>query len=238
MLIFNCSKAFAEFIEPKARPGIVPLVEPPPSTDPENDIALLRTSADEIPAHVQQWLVHLVRVRRKPCVLAMELNTRYAMLFTGLKKGDADAFINQLIERFANEMAFAAADAGPPRDVDTAMAKFMTNHSEFRFFSRAHRSAQAHLKEVAWLVEHHSAELGHLPEGHEECSMFDDRANRMLRKTSSSKDYFVPAEEMLIDWLRVCAGLGLNEVPRIRELFQRRNREWLSAFAAAPPAKA
>ena len=200
MLIFNCSRAFADFIEPKAKPGIAPLVAPPASPDPANDCVLLRTQAGEAPAHIQQWLVHLVRIRRKPCVLAMELDTRYAMVFSGLKKGDAAGFINQLIERLANEMAFAADDAGTPLDFDAAMARFLDRHREFRFFLRSHRSTQAHLKEVAWLLEHHSAEIGRLPEGHEECSVFDERANRMLRKTSSSKDYFVPAEKKLIEW--------------------------------------
>lgn len=197
MLIFNCSRAFADFIELAARHGVETLVTPAPSPDPDEDAAALRTGA----APVQQWLVHLVRLRRKPCVLAMELRTRYAMVFTGLKKGDAAGFINALIERLANEMAFAANKAGMALHPQAPIARFLAHHHAFRFFLRAHRSAQAHLKEVAWQLAHCSDEAGGLPVGHEACAAVDAIANRTPRKTSTSKDYLYPGEEMLVDWL-------------------------------------
>ncbi|MDR3409348.1 MAG: hypothetical protein P4L87_00110 [Formivibrio sp.] len=73
MLIFNCSKAFAEFIEPKPKVGTTPLMVALPSANLADDAELLLDLSGKRPAHLQQWLVHMVRVRRKPCVLAMEI---------------------------------------------------------------------------------------------------------------------------------------------------------------------
>ena len=72
MLIFNCSQAFAEFIEPK-KAGPVPLVGQAPSPHPSTDQPLLVDVDGQAPRHVQQWQVHFVRIQRKPCAVAMPL---------------------------------------------------------------------------------------------------------------------------------------------------------------------
>lgn len=187
---------------------------PAPSPDSDEDAATLRTGA----ARVQQWLVHLVRLHRKPCVLAMELRTRYAMVFTGLKKGDAAGFINALIERLADEMAFAADEAGMALHPQAPIARFLAHHPAFRFFLRTHRSAQAHLKEVVWQLKHFSDEAGRLPVGHEACATVDAVANRTPRKTSTLKDYFYPGEEMLVDWLITYAGVAPDRAALLAEI--------------------
>ena len=218
MLIFNCSRAFAGFIEPKAKAGTSPVVVPPPSADLASDAELLRDHSGERVAHIQQWVVHLVRVRRQPCVIAMEAQTRYAMLFTGLRKGDVAGFINRLVERLANEMAFAAGDTGMASDLEVLMAEFLAQHGEFRFFQRPERSVQAHLNDVAWQLKEQVTTADDLPQGHEQCAVFDAFANRLLRSTRDKKDYFVPAEEMLVDWLSRYGGLTLQGETRLREV--------------------
>lgn len=224
MLIFNCSRAFAEFIEPKPKADVPPLVQTPPSPSLADDAELLRDRAGEKPAYLQQWVAHLVRIRRKPCVLVMEANTRYAMVFPGLKKGDVAGFINQVIERLANEMTFAVGDLSMMADFDVTMAQFLARHRDFRFFLRMDRSVQAHLKDAAWYLEDWIVEANRLPEGHEECAMVDERVNRTIRSTKSHKDYFVPAEEMLIDWLTSYAGLTAQGEAKLRAQIRENKR--------------
>ncbi|SFN44527.1 hypothetical protein SAMN05660284_01504 [Formivibrio citricus] len=227
MLIFNCSKAFAEFIEPKSKEGTPRLVLAAPSPNLADDAELLRDNSGQKPAHLQQWVVHLVRIRRRACIFAMEADTRYAMVFTGLKKGDLKGFINQLIERLANEMAFAAGDLGMMVDFDAAMEKFLARHRDFRFFLRADRSVQAHLKDVVWHLQDQAEMAGELPEGHEECGMFDESANDILRSTKGRKDYFVPAEEMLCQWLTDYAGLTAQGESKLRAQIRANKRRFI-----------
>lgn len=220
MLIFNCSKAFAEFIDTKTGTGTPPLVTLPPSPDPTNDAELLTTGIGAESHDLQQWVLHLVQIRRQPCVVAMEVETRYAMLFTGLKKGDVTGFVNQFIERLANSQCFAARDLGMLIDFEAALSQFTTRHHKLRFFLRPHRSAQAHIKEVVWLLEQQFAKARELPVGHTECAAFDKRINDFLRKTATHRDYFVPAEEMLVTWLACYAGLTPAGEPHLRLAFR------------------
>lgn len=217
MLIFNCSRAFAEFIEPKSKIGQVSLVQVPPSSNLSDDVELLRDKDGKQSVNVLQWVAHLIRIRRKPCILVMDAATRYAMVFTGLKKGDAAGFINQLIERLANEMVFAADDLGAMLDFDATMTQFLAQHRDFRFFLRMDRSVQAHLKEVAWYLEDRVVETGYLPDGHEECALVDERVNQIIRSTKGRRDYFVPEEEMLAYWLTSYAGLTTQGEIKLRE---------------------
>lgn len=224
MLIFNCSKAFAEFIEPKPKDGAPSLVQAPLSPNLADDAELLRNRAGQKPEHLQQWVVHLVRIRRKACIFAMEANTRYAMVFTGLKKGDLKGFINQLIERLVNEMTFTAGDLGMMVDFDDTMTQFLRRHGDFRFFLRPERSVQAHLKDVVWHLQDQAEMAGELPEGHEECGMFDEFANEILRSTKGQKGYFVPVEEMLCQWLTDYAGLTAQGESKLRAQIRENKR--------------
>lgn len=222
MLIFNCSKAFAEFIEPSARSAQPVLVEAPPSSDPADDETLLRDG--ELTGPLQQWCVHLVRRHRQPCVIAMELETRYAMLLTGLKPRDPEGFFTAFVERLAKAQHFAARDLGLETDFAAMLASFLACHRDFRFFLRPHRSAQCHIKEVVWMLENFIADTGALPLGHPVCAAFDARANDYLRKTGQHRDYFEPSTEMLVAWLRAHADLGGEGEARLREAIAQRDR--------------
>lgn len=222
MLIFNCSRAFAGFIEPRARTGQPGLVEAPPSPDTADDEALLRNG--ELSGPLQQWCVHLVRRHRQPCVVAMELETRYAVLLTGLKSHDPEDFFTALVERLINTQHFAARDLGLETDFSSMLASFLAHHREFRFFLRPHRSAQSHIKEVVWMLDNFINDIGALPLGHPACAAFDARVNDFLRKTGQRRDYFVPATEMLTAWLRAHGDLSEEGEARLREAIAQRDR--------------
>ncbi len=216
MLVFNCSQAFAEFIEPK-KAGPVPLVGKAPSPHPSTDRPLLIDVDGEPPRHVQQWLVHFVRIMRKPCAVAMDIDTRYAMVFSHLKKGDPEGFLNAFTTRLVNEMALATSELQLLGDFESMLARFLEQHQRFQFVRRMERSTQAHLKEAVWHFEYRCLDNGGVFKTHEECALIDAQINGTLRHIKTRKDYFTPSTEMVCHWLRQFAGLTAAGETAVRE---------------------
>lgn len=216
MILFNCSQSFAEFIEPK-HAGPAPLVGEAPSPYPSEDGPHLIDVDGQPPRHVQQWLVHFVRIQRKACAVAMDIDTRYAMVFSHLKKGDPEVFLNAFATRLVNEMVLAATEIGMLADFEAMLSRFLEQHQRFQFVRRMERSTQAHLKEAVWDFDNHCYEARRVPETHEECAMIDGRINRMIRNKKGRKDYFVPSTEMLCRWLADTGGLTAAGEAAVRE---------------------
>ena len=216
MLIFNCSQAFAEFIEPK-KAGPTRLVGEAPSPHPSTDQPFLIDVDGEPPRHVQQWLVHFVRIQRKACAVAMDIDTRYAMVFSQLKKGDPEGFLNAFTTRLVNEMALATSELDLLGDFESMLARFLEQHQRFQFVRRMERSTQAHLKDAIWDFKYRCDEAGRLPDTHEESAMIDARINEPPRHIKTRKDYFMPSTEMACHWLRQFAGLTTAGEAAVRE---------------------
>ena len=231
MLIFNCSKAFAEFIEPK-NAGPAPLVSDAPSPHPSGDGPFLIDADGEPPRDVQQWLVHFVHIRRNPCAVAMDIATRYAMVFSHLEKGDPEGFLNAFATRLVNEMAFAAQGVGMMGDFEAMLTQFLERHSRFKFFRRMERSTQAHLKEAVWMFESCCEDADRVLETHEECAAVDANINRMPRNIKGRHGYFIPATEMLCKWLTAYGGLTADGETSIRTNSHESNRQ---VFVTALP---
>lgn len=206
MILFNCSQAFAEFIEPK-QAGPAPLVCEPPSPHPSEDGPHLIDVDGEPARYVQQWMMHFVSVQRIPCAVAMDIETRYAMVFPHVQKGDPEGFINTFATRLMNEMVRAASGVEMIADFEALLARFVEINQRFLFVRRAERSTQSHLKEAIGDFEHDCHEKGRVPETHEECAVIDARINETPRRTKARKDFFTPEEEMLCAWLRTYGGL-------------------------------
>jgi len=233
MIVFNCSQAFAEFIEPK-QAGPAPLVCEPPSPHPSEDGPHLIDVDGQPPRHVQQWLVHFVRVQRKPCAVAMDIDTRYAMVFPHLKKGDPEGFLNAFATRLMNEMVLAATSVAMLADFETMLARFVETNERFLFVRRTERSTQSHLKEAVWDFMDHCHEIGQVPESHEDCAIIDARINQTPRCTKARKHGFFADEEMLCAWLRCVGGLTEAGEATVRERWRdniRRQRRapWFDA---------
>ncbi|MDA1302312.1 MAG: hypothetical protein O2868_19840 [Proteobacteria bacterium] len=64
----------------------------------------LKAQLAEVPAGpgAMQWYAHRVYVLRCKCVVAMEAQSRYAMIFTGLTKPDFEMFPELFLERLAS----------------------------------------------------------------------------------------------------------------------------------------
>ena len=161
MIVFNCSLAFAEFIEPR-KAGPAPLVCEAPSPHPSEDGPHLIDVDGEPARYVQQWLVHFVRIQRQPCAVAMDIETRYAMVFPHLKKGDPEGFINVFATRLMNEMVRSADGVEMIADFEAMLARFVEINERFHLRlleladNRWRQQMVSDLRKVMKLNRHHS----------------------------------------------------------------------------------
>ena len=223
MIVFNCSQAFAEFIEPR-KAGPAPFVGAPASKHPGEDAPRLIDADGQPPRHVEQWLVHGLRIRRKTCVLVMDIDTRYAMLFSDLRRGDPEGFLNAFATRLMNEMALAASEIGMLADFEAMLTAFLGRHERFQFVKRSERSTLAHLTQAAWVVEDYAADVGHLPQTHEECAAIDAHINETPRRAKDRPGWFYAQQEMLCAWLRAYGGLTAAGEASVRARMQAQRR--------------
>ena len=233
MLIFNCSQAFAAHIEPK-KAGPAPLFGEAPSPHPSEDLPFLIDTDGQPPRHVQQWLVHFVRIRRKPCAVAMDIATRYAMVFGEVKKGDAEGFLNAFTTRLVNEMTLAASEVGVIADFELSLARFLERHSRFQFVRRMERSTLAHLKEAIWNFDYRCEMADRVLTSHEECALVDAQINATPRTVKGRKGFFVAHEEMLCAWLGAYAGLTPDGERAVRQRLRDQARRALPGVTMPP----
>ena len=154
----------------------------------------------------------------------MDIATRYAMVFTGLTKGDAAGFLNSFSERLLNELAFSAQGLGMMADFEAMLAQYVQRHGRFQFCLRIERSTQAHLKDAVWQLEYDFADNGCLPSMHEECMAFDRNVNQTPRTIKGRKACFFPDEEMLCEGLASYAGLTPEGEIALRERLREKKR--------------
>ncbi len=222
MLIFNCTKAAAEFLT-VTRKGVK---QSPIQKPPEN--AIDDSGTPELP--ISPWLVHAVKVQRKHVLIAMHVNTRYAMVFCDLKKGETSSFLGLLVERLFNNMQFFGEEFEmcDEESFHQMLQVFLGFHSSPYFCQRGDRSVQSHINDVAWQFEDRVYEVGSLPNNHEQAGSFDEWMNSLLRKTKQHRDYFYPDEEMFLEWISHYGGLPSSEHDLVRECFASLRRQSFS----------
>jgi hypothetical protein len=227
MLIFNCTRAFAKFIEPRTPKCSQPLVMQPPGPNFKDDARLLRLEYGTDSDHMLQWQCHVIEEQGRSCVIAMEVDTRFAMVFTTLKPGDPELFISTLIERLFNLQWSIARELQivSGTEHDAWLKNFIDVHRRFCFVARTDRSVQAHINEVArdFVWELDTRKCG-LPGSHHECATFDATFNDGLRSTRDRREYFCPDEAMLFHWLQAYSGWTPCGLTRLRATIGQRSR--------------
>jgi len=58
----------------------------------------------EVSRGAMQWYGHSVTIMRRKCVLIMESQSRYCMIFTGMTKPDFEGFPERFIDRMWREV--------------------------------------------------------------------------------------------------------------------------------------
>ncbi|WP_305812861.1 DUF6933 domain-containing protein [Photobacterium leiognathi] len=228
MLVFNCTKAAADFFTVKRNGKKVSPLEAPPTDSISNSEPV---DAFSTQPPMSAWLVHAVNVQRKKVLIAMHVETRYSMVFVGIQKGDWFEFTNQLLERLFNNMQFFGEEFEmcDEESFEEMFNEFIKLHPKPYFCQHGDRSVQSHINDVAWQFENRVYQAGSLPEGHEQSASFDEWINSLIRSTKQKNDHFHPDEEMFIDWMQTYSKLGDNEDKLIRQLFSSLRRQMMHA---------
>lgn len=170
----------------------------------------LKAHLTEVPASpgAMQWYAHRVYVLRRKCVITMEAQSRYAMVFTGLKKTDFEHFPVLFLDRLMRE-ALSVCQLDDEQSEHLAALVMLLGES-IQISQGSDRSVQAHMNDVARELDWMSHDIGYLPEQDSHEFNFGLRVNQTLRKRKGDKDYFYPLEELRGFWL----GLLEYEAPR------------------------
>lgn len=228
MLVFNCTKAAAEFFTTQ-RKGAKnsPLESAPEKTIAESIQVKTRQSTTQ-EKHLEalqsgnsqwHWLVHALKVKRKNVLILMDYHSRFAMTFTGLKKGDETAFLTM----FTQHLRFHIQELMPQvitdhTIIDASFKQYSQLHNSNTFYRRGDRSVQSHINDVSWHIEMTADEMGELPTGIDLIA-FDCYINNTIRNHKGKKGYFVPLQSFLHQWL--CRYGGFTQIQadkRINEL--------------------
>ena len=176
------------------------------------------------------WQLHAVKIARRQVLVAMHGDTRFVMVFWGLKKGDGKTLLSMFYERVANHLVWMTADSDvmDGAAVRNMFDRLMRSHGPFRFHSGSDRSVQAHINEVVRLCRQAVADNdGDLPDNYEQAGEFDVFLNQSIRRVKSG-DYFVPADAWLSACLRDFADF---DAEALAQLHQRRRAQRQQAMA-------
>ncbi|MBM5571112.1 MULTISPECIES: DUF6933 domain-containing protein [Deefgea] len=210
MLLFQCTKDAAEALT-VTRKGVI------------------ESFVETKPAPIEQtawvWQLHAVKIDRKLVFIAMQADTRFAMVFWGIKKGDAESLLQLFFERLANHVFWLVEDA---QALDEQAAFKMVDQlleacRSLAFHAGSDRSVQTHINEVARQCKYGFDAVGHLPDNREEAAGFDENMNQMPRSVRGGS-YFFPAQELLCNTLRDFAGFDAGKLSAVRQAVQEAKR--------------
>ncbi len=150
------------------------------------------------------WYAHRVTIMGRKCIIAMELQSRYAMVFCGLTQPDFDNFPQIFGQRLLQEACVITQIQEPLPETDVQLLCELANEvsMEQNFACHSDRSVQSHINQVKDHLEDLVLRGGYpLPESPDDSMRFGLLANDMLRKTKNHKDDFVPLEIYADFWL-------------------------------------
>ncbi len=211
MLLFNCTKDACAALTAK-RNGV--------ATSLVNDQPLPETDTPWV------WQLHAVKIMRQSVLVAMHVDTRFAMMFWGMKKGDRESFLRLFFERLANQLTWLAQDAGALDEAgcDAMVNRLIAVHRTFRFQLGSDRSVQTHINEVVHCCRDAVADNGCFPDNYEEAAGFEQHLNGMIRSIRGG-DYFHPDDALLSACLRDFADFDDSQLRKLHDLLHESRRQ-------------
>ncbi|MEZ5537211.1 MAG: UPF0149 family protein [Thiolinea sp.] len=225
MLIFNCTQAAQDFFTVTRKGEKQSIVEAPPCEDMAEDSQHL-TYADGTPAEPSQWLLHVVSIKRKNCLVAMHIETRFSVVIMNLKKSELASFTDFFKAYLVSQVLGYGQAHGiwQESDAGVIVKQALDDTEEARWFRRSDRSAQAQINDVVRELRFLAEEYPDLLENDERTLWFNQRINGFLRK-NSYKEYIIPVEEMLIEWQRRYQQAGPEQLAQTRQVLSDHRRQ-------------
>ncbi len=225
MLIFNCTKAAADFFT-SIRKGT--------KTSPMSPTPKLALTEEPI-LHDHQhwhWMIHVTKLGHKKVLLAMDTDSRFCMLFWGLRKGNIQNFLEQFHERFSLHIIAVINMGGQDETMlETTMIAFLKSHHEYAFVQRGDRSVQAHINDVFIGLPYEQYRWEDDVPTEEELFVSDFRNNDTPRKRKQDKDYIYPTEILFSAWLSHYANLDEQTIKHTINQYQQTKKDlWRSQF--------
>lgn len=244
MLIFNCTQATQDFFTVTRKGTKQTIIETPPSSDMGNDAMHLRYE-DGSPAQPFQWVLHTVSIKRKNCLIAMELNTRFAVTVAAVKKADLDAFLEHFKQILILQVLAYANNNGIWQESDekAALENGLNHMKEFKFFRRSERSVQAHINDLVLMLRDIADENSAVLEHFQAMFQFNYFTNNKLRRSKAfpAQSYITPYEEMLIFWQQHCLHATQEQLTSSRQRLADNRRvkyqDMISDIAATDPVR-
>lgn len=211
MLIFNCTKAAAEFFTVTRKGEKQTCIEAAPhktiAESIENPVFPDDVDAKYTDYYQWQWVVHCLSIKRKKYLLVMDYHSRYCLVLPAGKKGDGIGFLNTFEQHIrANFHALAEQYHIDSVEVEACLDEYQRRIFTCAFHQRGDRSVQSHLNDVAWHVERHCYEDYPL-ESEMDCMGISLYCGQIPRSTKQSKDYFYPNQEFVAYWRKTFTSL-------------------------------
>lgn len=204
MLVFNCTKAAAEFFTVTRQGKKCSDLEPAPHKTIAESIAQ-PIFPDDLDLTVSQpiqwqWVVHCVSIKRKKYLMVMDYQSRFCVTLIAGKKGDIGDFLHTFEPMLKACFYRAARDQGiDDTEIVHCLAHYDQEVDSCTFHTRSDRSVQAHLNDVLWHLTQHCYEDGMLLDDIDLLG-FSLFANQFPRNSKHKKSFFFPSEELVMQW--------------------------------------
>ncbi|UXI01433.1 hypothetical protein NH461_00745 [Photobacterium sp. TY1-4] len=162
----------------------------------------------------------------------MEQYTRYAMVFADLKKGDWEGFLNLFFERWINNLMWQgeALQLWSEDHLTPMLNTLMSRFGKYHVTTGTDRSVQAHLNQVRYAFEDNALRCNTLPNNQEQAAEFDEWINNGIRQDKALKEWFFPADRMLLAWLGGICDADNEQQQRIQLLVDDLRRSQFSDY--------
>ena len=206
MLVFNCTKAAAEFFTVIRQGDKISCLEPAPHKtileSVNTPVFPGDVDSDENDGFQWQWVVHCVSIKRKKYLLLMDYHSRYCIMFPAGKKGDDIEFLNSFEALLkANFRYWVDKNEMDQNEASQYIEQYDACINTCTFHQRGDRSVQAHMKEVVWHLQTLVERQGSISE-RLDCLLFSVAAAGIYRKRKGEKDYFQADQAFFTHWLK------------------------------------
>jgi hypothetical protein len=168
------------------------------------DLKQLVEPAAPINYQAMQWYLHRVTVARRKCIVAMEQQSRYALVFCGLTKKEFAEFPQLFSYWFALHALACMADiVGDDELMEQHVLEVAAGLAAGQTYQLgSDRSVNAHIRQVVDFLKILVEVDGYpLPVEPRDTAMFLMRANDTLYRIGKNGDWFRPVAEFSQFWM-------------------------------------